>query len=91
MMKCALCQTNSLEGYANAAFIQQPDGDLVPLTHPPKHCPSLHHAVCERHLAGAACANSKFVLVAPNVQTRVAGVDDECGDSFVPETQGAIG
>jgi hypothetical protein len=85
VMESSLGQTNSLKSDANAPFVQQPDGDLVTVAHTAKHGVSIHHAVGERNLASAAGPYAEFVLIAPHVQARIAGFNDEGCDALVPD------
>jgi hypothetical protein len=84
VLERSLRQADSLKCDADAALIQQPNGDFVAVAHAPQHSIRLDRAVGERHLARAAGAYSQFLLVATYVQTRVGGFHHESGDAFVP-------
>ena len=83
-----MSQTNSLKGDSDSAFIQQPYCDLVAVANTPQHSVSIHDAICKRDLAGAAGAYAELVLVAADVEPRIGGFNNECGDSFVPKGKG---
>ncbi len=90
VLKSSLRQADGLKSDSNASFIQQPNGDLVTVSHSTQNSIRPDNAVSERNLASAAGAYSQFVLVASNVQARVGGLHHEGSDSFVPAGDKAV-